>query len=77
MMKEEAKEMPNYITWDDHRRSINRLDEEIRSLRKQIKFLVAVLVDKKLIGEQTAKAFSETCPEKVLKWFLEKNKPEE
>jgi len=71
-MIEEKESAPNYITWEEHRNSISYLKEDIRNLQKKIKILVAVLVDKKLIGEQTAKAFTETCPEEVVEWFLKK-----
>jgi len=70
MMDEKEKvETPNYITWEEHRSSIRYLEDDIRNLKKQIKFLVAVLVDKKLIGEQTAKSFTETVSKEVIEWF--------
>lgn len=71
-MSEVKEAEPNYITWDEHRRSIRYLEEDIRNLKKQIKFLVAVLVDKKLIGEQIAKSFTETAPKEVIEWFTKK-----
>jgi len=41
-----------------------------------IRTLVAVLVDKKIIGEQVAKVFMESKDkeEKLIKWILERNK---
>jgi len=59
MIEEKATE-PDYITWEQLRRETNYLREDIENLKKKIKFLVAILVDKKLIGEQVAKSFSES-----------------
>lgn len=69
-MIEEKKAEPNYITWEELRNETRYLREDIRSLKKQLKIVMGVLVDKKLIGEQLAKAFSETCSKEVLEWFL-------
>jgi len=71
-MSVEKEAEPNYITWEEHRNSMNYLREDIRSLQKKVKVLVAVLVDKKLIGEQMAKVFTETCPKEIVEWFLKK-----
>lgn len=73
-MIDEKKPEPNYVTWEDLRSENRYLREDIRNLKKQLKIIMGVLVDKKLIGEQLAKAFSETCPKEVLEWFLKKQK---
>lgn len=67
-MKEEST--PDYVTYSDLRRETQYLREDITRLRKAMKLLIGLLVDKKIIGEQTAKAFSETNP-KLLEWFIE------
>lgn len=61
---------PNYITYDEMSRHTQYLREDIQRLRKAMKLLIGLLVDKKIVGEQTAKAFSESNPE-ILEWFVE------
>lgn len=69
--KEEAQ--PNYITWEEYQRSISYLKEDVRNLRKKVRLLVRILVDKKIVGEEVAKSIEESLKERndpVLDWFL-------
>ena len=72
------KETVRYATMDylDDRLQYyrNRLDK----LEKTIKLLFAALADKKIIGENLAKAFQETKPNNdgLIDWFVERKVPE-
>jgi len=66
------KTEPRYLTWDD----LRWLQERVDRMGIKIRLLVRILVDKKIIGEELAKTFEETSPdkEKLLEWFIEKIK---
>ncbi len=75
---EKAEAAPNYATMDFVRRETEYNYEQIKDLRKKIKLLVRILVDKKIIGEELAKTFEETAtPAEVLEWYEEKLKKTE
>ena len=67
---------PNYATYESLRNTERYLNEEIRRLRKQIKLIMAVLVDKKMLTENMLKAFEESKQEEVnesiVDWFMKK-----
>jgi len=53
------------------------MSERIVELRKKIRLLVRILVDKKIVGEEIAKSVEESTPEderiaedKLIEWFL-------
>ena len=66
----------------DYQRLSNRLDyldqyysRELDAIKKRFKVLIAFLIDKKVIGEQIAKAIQETKSEtesfdKLIEWFM-------
>lgn len=76
------EETPNYATKSDIQwieRSLERARQDREKIKKMIRVIVAILVDKKLIGEQIAKTFMESTqtgpdPEKLIAWLLEKIK---
>lgn len=73
MSVRKEEETPNYITWDEHRRSMRYLEEDVRNLRKKMRLLVRILVDKKVVGEEVAKSIEESLKgrsDPVLDWFL-------
>ncbi len=61
---------PNYITREDLRDETRYINNRVDDLRKKIKLLVRILVDKKIIGSELAKTFEETVPSDILKWYL-------
>jgi len=86
--RETKAESPDW-SWDirNLRDKINRIEtdmsEQISDLKKKIKLLVRMLVDKKIVGEETAKSVEESTPEdeklaeeKLIEWFLEERKKE-
>jgi len=74
------EEAPNYATKSDIQwieRSLERARQDREKIKKMIRVIVAILVDKKLIGEQIAKTFMESTqtepdPEKLIAWLLKK-----
>ena len=77
MMSDEKEKVPNYMTWEEYRRDIQYLKEDVRSLRKKIRLLVRILVDKKIVGAELAKSVEETAKkDEILKWFLEEAQKE-
>jgi len=74
------EESPNYATRESLRYTEDYLSRRIEKLQRTIKVLVAVLVDKKLLGEKTAESFMESKGndemknEKILKWYEAKAK---
>lgn len=68
----DKEETPNYVTRESLRYTEDYLRGRIDKLQKVIKFLVAVLVDKKLIGEKTAESFFESKEKvnpKIVEWY--------
>ena len=57
-----------------HRR-IDSVNEDYQRLRKMLRIVVAILVDKKLIGENIAKSFMESKErgdaDKLIEWLVE------
>lgn len=72
-MSESKEATPNYMTWEEHRRSLRYIEEDVRNLRKKLRLLVRILVDKKVVGGEIAKSIEETktADETILKQFLE------
>jgi len=57
------------------------MSERIVELRKKIRLLVRILVDKKIVGEEIAKSVEESAPEdevkkeeELIEWFLAERK---
>jgi len=59
-------------------RRIESAYEDRQKMKKMIRTIVAVLVDKKLVGENLAKAFTESKEKenKLIEWVLERYKKE-
>ena len=68
--KEETVVVVDYVTREDLRYNMDNVNDRINDLRKKLKLLVRLLVDKKIIGEELAKSFEETMPSDILKWYL-------
>ena len=80
-MEETTKVQPDYsneINWINGR--IDGLYEELRTDRKRVRMLVALLIDKKIIGEELAKQIQETFKSEdkteILNWFKNSIKKE-
>lgn len=76
-MSIDKETQPNYITYEDHRRSIRYLEEDIRNLRKKMRLLVRILVDKKIVGEEVAKSIEESFKDgnkAIFDWFMDELK---
>ena len=79
MSMEKAKEEAAPVTKSDIEyleRRMERAYQDREKLRKMIRIVIGILVDKKLVGEQLAKTFMESREvdlDKLLE-FLEKNK---
>jgi len=77
-MSIEKDEEPAYATQRDYEYLEKRLSDawkDRQAIRKMIRVILAILIDKKIIGEETAKAFMESKEElsperiaKLLKW---------
>jgi len=74
--KEEAKPWQPDVNWLQRR--LDRLEDEMREQcrthARRIRLLVRILVDKKIIGEETAKSVEETFGKKgniKLDWLYE------
>ena len=56
-------------------RRLDSVNEDYRRLRKMVRIVVAILVDKKFIGENVAKTFMESKEtadiDKLVEWLLE------
>lgn len=56
-------------------RRIDSINEDYRRLRKVLRIVIAILVDKKLVGENVAKTFTESKEkvdvDKLIKWLVE------
>lgn len=66
------KEVPNYVTVDYMRSEVRYMQNQVDKLKKQLKLVMAILVDKKMLSENLLKAFQETKPndmEKLAKWL--------
>lgn len=60
------------------------MSERIVDLKKKVKLLVRILVDKKIVGEEIAKSIEESTPEdeklaedKLIEWFLAEREKKE
>lgn len=61
----------------------NEMSERITKLKKRLRLLVRILVDKKIVGEEVAKSVEETVSEdeeieetKLIEWFLAEREKE-
>jgi len=56
-------------------RRLDSVNEDYRKLRKMIRIVVAILVDKKFVGENVAKTFMESKKagdvDKLIEWLIE------
>ena len=69
MMSVEKEEQPRYLTRED----IRWMERRMENMRRQIRLIIRIMVDKKLIGEEIAKSFMETADkEAILQWFLDR-----
>lgn len=77
------KESEATVCYDDSylRRRLDDAYEERKKLRKQIRVILAIMIDRKLIGEETAKAFMESKEKltpkqsaKLIEWSEAKKK---
>lgn len=73
-MSESKTETVSYVTQEQYVRNQQYYDNQIADLKKKIRLLVRLLVDKKIIGDEIAKSFEETNSSEVLKWYMDKNK---
>jgi len=79
-MSVQEKEEAQVVTKSDLQYIEDRLTrawEDRQRIRKSIRTIIAVLVDKKLVGENVARAFMESKKEnteKILEWFVEAKK---
>jgi len=74
----EKEETPNYATTQFVRSEMEYYNRQVSDLKKKIRLLVRILVDKKIIGAELAKSFEETAtPADVLAWYEEKHKKPE
>jgi len=65
------KEKPRYLTYDDLEWTRKRIDK----LERNMRLLIRLLVEKKIIGEELAKSFMETVDKnEVVEWYLKKDK---
>lgn len=63
------EEQPKYLTRED----IRWMERRMENMQRQIRLIIRIMVDKKLIGEEIAKSFMETADkEAVLRWFLDR-----
>ena len=70
---DEKTEAP--LTQGDYRYLNSRMDslqKEIDDIRKRLRLLVRILVDKKIVGEETARSVQETkaSDSEVIDWWL-------
>ena len=67
MMADTQKVTEPTITWSDYK----YLQERIRHAEEKIRLLIRILVDKKIIGEELAKSFTESkvANPKILEWY--------
>lgn len=71
MMSVKSEEQPRYLTRED----IRWMERRMENMQKQIRLIIRIMVDKKLIGEEIAKSFMETADtEAILQWFLDREK---
>ena len=76
-MDEKPVATPAPMTYDQFRREIQYYEERIQDLRKKMRLLVRILVDKKIIGDEIAKTFEETAlldKKELIKWYDERRK---
>lgn len=67
---EKANSAPvDYMTRERFFQEMRYYDERITELKKKIRLLVRLLVDKKIIGEELAKSFEETSSDELIEWY--------
>lgn len=64
----------DYMTLEKFYREMVYYNEKREKLEMKVRLLVRILVDKNIIGTELAKTFEETCPEELVKWYLESKK---
>ena len=79
MEKATVPSSPPPMTYESFRSEMVYRDNQIADLKKKIRLLVRILVEKKIIGEEIAKTFEESkmTPSEskdLIKWYEEKHK---
>jgi len=70
-MSEKVAEQPDYARSYE----VEGLRDKVRRLESKVRMLIALLIDKKVIGEDFGKTLiSETKPDEVIDWFLKLQK---
>jgi len=66
-MSEQTKPEVKYATQYD----VDYLYKRLGDLRKQIRMIIAVLIDKKIISPELGKRIEESKPEEAIDWIFE------